>query len=647
VKTFTSKVVLLQFIIIALGINSYGVEPISIFPPVINIENLIYVSWGDQIMTVRGDAQLDTPEKINRAMKMWMHEYEGKAILWRCSSSVIKEFYESRQSDDFTKSYFNKVAEISKKFDPIKVAREFAKKNGQQFLLYMTIFDHGAPVDVLYGAGTPFPWQDRLTIKHPEFQPIDRNGNYQYGPLEMAYPEARKAMVERIKYFISKYDADGVYVCTRTHSFPAEHADQFGFNKPIVEEYQRLYGINILEDLRFDYKSPDFNSTDQAVEKWRILRGKYLVQFYKELREAVPDRVIYTGIPRGRYIGAPYGNLYLDWETIVREQLVDGLVIGVFTGKGLYPKKMSISHRAIGYLSSEDDNIGVPASFEEAVSRVYGDLCRSNNVKLFCNTGCYGLGQRQWLTHEPLCKGVMIFCPSGTGAVVEHKDVLCFPNGRMTIEAFIYLNNRRIEPDRYFRILSKYNHIEQGRHRGWEWNIYPNDHFVFRVNIMSPDSNSNGDILLESRQALPLGEWIHVATVYDLPNRRMRLYLNGKLDNEKIIPTFCPRVNSSQDLYIGRYGGQNSHVFDGMIDELRISADALDFNSPPTSPYRDGEPNTICLFHFDNLTIGDAPRFPNNSGQNGSAKLLGGGEEVLTKSLPCFGKAFSLIQDVK
>ena len=138
---------------------------------------------------------------------------------------------------------------------------------------------------------------------------------------------------------------------------------------PVVEEYRRRHGIDVLEDSRFDCADPSFKSDDPAVERWRRLRGEYLVRFYRELRRALPGKVIYTGIPRGRYLGPPYGNLYLDWETLARERLVDGLVIGVISRKGLHARLYK-PHAEIGYLSSEDDGIAIPSP-AEAVKSVY------------------------------------------------------------------------------------------------------------------------------------------------------------------------------------------------------------------------------------------------------------------------------------
>ena len=56
--------------------------------------NLIYVSWGDQIMVAKGDAQLDTEEKIVRSVAGWARHYGAGAVLWRGASLYIKEHYE-------------------------------------------------------------------------------------------------------------------------------------------------------------------------------------------------------------------------------------------------------------------------------------------------------------------------------------------------------------------------------------------------------------------------------------------------------------------------------------------------------------------------------------------------------------------------
>lgn len=606
-----------------------------------DVENLINVSFGDQIMIARGDAQLDTPEKVQRSIKSWQEDNDGQTILWRMSSIYMKRFYERRQSGGFAIEYLNKVAEIEKLFDPPVLARQQATANGQQFLLYLTVFDHGAPLTDLYGGDTPFPFQDRYTIEHPEVQAVDREGNYHNGVLDMAHPQARKLMVDRIAAFVEELDADGAYICTRTHSLPALHADQFGFGKPIVQAYQKRYGINILEDPRFDYKDPGFNSRDPAVEKWRRLRGEYLVQFYRELRDALPGKVLYTGIPRGRYIGPPYGNMYLDWESLANEKLVDGIVLGVYSGKQLHPP-LYVPHDKIGYLSSEDDDINIP-TVEDAIQIVYGPTCRENGVKLFYYSAAYGSLEKRRLQDMPGLNGFMLVTPAsvpGRG-VITFEEPLTPTNDQITVDAYIYVNNLPEGHQGTPRILSKYSHFEGDRHRGWEWILTPTGHIQFRVNQASQAKGMGGDVTLDSSSRLPIREWVHVATVYDAPNGELRLYIDGKVSATRRIANLPMRPTPGQDLYLGRYGGQDSHQFDGMIDELRITGEALTFSTKPSHPYTGHEPNTIGLYHFDQVgptfvvtNSSDPVRLP--------LKVVGGGDSLLVDSLPAYNRAFDM-----
>ena len=47
-----------------------------------------------------------------------------------------------------------------------------------------------------------------------------------------------------------------------------------------------------------------------------------------------------VGVPQGHYLGLPNSNMHGDWRTWVGERLVDGLVVGVVTGKLLFPERV-------------------------------------------------------------------------------------------------------------------------------------------------------------------------------------------------------------------------------------------------------------------------------------------------------------------
>ena len=359
--------------------------------------------------------------------------------------------------------------------------------------------------------------------------------------------------------------------------------------------------FDILSDPRFDYTSPKYAPGDPLLDQWRRLRGEYLVQFYRDLRSALPGRKIITGIPRGRYLGPPYGNLYLDWEKIVGEKLVDGLVLNVVSGAGLHPP-LRVPHKTIGYLSSEDDQIAIPSN-HDCVQSIYGPLCREKGVNLYLRSG-YGKGFAKWVKQEPNLTGAMIGCPSSAPSPgLAHDDALNFADGEMTVEAFLKVN-----PDRFKewqRVLSKYDHENDNQARGWEWIILPDGRFRFRINLCEPNTREPGqDIALDTKEALPVGQWIHIATVYDRPNCELRLYVNGKQVVRRSIPDKPLRSNPDQDLAIGRYGGSALGFAEGMLDELRLSSVARTFTEAPRIPYTGKEPGTLALYHFDMLVDG-------------------------------------------
>jgi concanavalin A-like lectin/glucanase superfamily protein len=596
-------------------------------------QNLINVSYGDQIMIGSGNAQLDTAQKIRDAMKTWSQTSQGDTILWRTGTYEHKFMYEQRRN--VKQDYWSKLDQIYAAFDPMTVARQAAAQNGQTFLGYTTIFDHGAPASVQYNGTSDFPWQDFATINNPDYQVQDLNGDYQYGVLEFANPSARQLMVDRYKFFADGWDMDGVYIDTRTHSIPAAHADQFGFSPEVAAEYQSRYGINILTDPRFDYNNPSYNVSAQVVEDWRRLRGEYLVQFYREARAAMPDKIIYTSIPRGGYLGDPYGNLHVDWQSLVTEGLIDGLVTGVSTG--IQHPSLAPNPAAVDYLSSESANINIP-SREDAIANVYGPVTQPNGVKLFFNTGDFAPNDQQFVNTQPALDGVMIQTPSGSGgrAAILQNNALDFPGGKMTLEAFV---NPGGVSSIWQRVLSKYDHADNGANRGWEWIILPGGHLRFRV------SQVGGEVIVDSNTVLPANDWTHVATVYDAANDQLRIYLDGQLDSVMNINGTSLNPTPDQDLFIGRYGGSDFMVFEGMIDELRITADALTFNGAPSQPYTGLEPNTLALYHFDSVSA-ESELLNAVGGTIQDASLLAGGQQALEESLPGFGNALNIGFDI-
>jgi hypothetical protein len=67
---------------------------------------------------------------------------------------------------------------------------------------------------------------------------------------------------------------DGLFVCLRSQSRPADFADQFGFNQPVRDEFLKRYGRDIWVQ-------------GFGVRRWRDLLGEYLTVFLMELKDSL------------------------------------------------------------------------------------------------------------------------------------------------------------------------------------------------------------------------------------------------------------------------------------------------------------------------------------------------------------------------
>ncbi len=358
-------------------------------------DNNVIVGWNDFIITngPGTDGAFDSPEGIERVMERWKGRgFTG--VYWRVDQSLegdpsLVYTYDTGIHPGTAEIMFV-IRDAVAQFPVSQTAMQKAEAQGLTFWAWCPIvYSRGAPVS---GTGIWFPWghQDSYMVNHPEAILTDRTGTKKRWMLsEFGYTEARTSKIAEFEYYANQFGFKNFIACLRTEDgqnqdFPND-ADEFGFNQIIVDQMQAVYGVNILTDPRFDVLSTTFNRSDPMVENWRVLRGNYLTEFYRELRQSMntidPNIKISVQIPGGDYVGPSIGNIKLDWRKWINEGLVNELVIPI-----QLEGTVDVNSNAKGYLTNAYYGVGV---YPVSTFRSFINASPNPNIKLIYGGGPY------------------------------------------------------------------------------------------------------------------------------------------------------------------------------------------------------------------------------------------------------------------
>jgi len=366
--------------------------------------NIISVSWGDHLTVGQGDGRLATLGALQRRMERWRDELGATTLHWRIIRAYIKGHYYAAKG--FKHPFRGQDHGLGWSF--FEVVPQLANRMGMKAYLYVSLFDEGWPLapkrvrEVSYHSAKHHhhvSWQTAYSREHPEYAMADRRGERrQWGVLCLAYPEVRSHFCNRFINLLQNTEFDGLFVCLRSQSRPADFADQYGFNEAVRQDYLARYGR-------------DMCTEDFDLQKWRDLLGDYLTTFLSELREVLRDRGLRlaVGAPRGDVLGPPLSNATLQWRDWVKRGIVDELVINQNSSRcpsmwhQLWPM-----HRGYGYLQNYLDGFNLPNLLDH-LSSDYAPVLENRSVNLFV--------ARQWderseieekeLLSHPVVKGLV------------------------------------------------------------------------------------------------------------------------------------------------------------------------------------------------------------------------------------------------
>ena len=290
--------------------------------------NMDFFTWAYYLD--RYENRLCTPDDMTRLMEKYA-ELGIETVFWRLSACgpVLYHSQVEYQFDDDPRKHARALGRIMRRYDPLEEAIKSARKAGLRLAPWFTLFD-----DYFLGKS------GRLVAEHPEWQWVDRTGKiYFQGVLSYAFPEVVAYRLEMIRE-IRKYGGDGLFLSLRSHadqSCPFRKTDMFGFEKPVVEEYKKRYGVDIskfddikylLDDRHFvsDYELSGGEEFDR--DQWHRLKGEFFTGFLEKVREEVgPETPVYICyVETEEYEGIHnMAQFHLDWVQWLAKGLVTAL----------------------------------------------------------------------------------------------------------------------------------------------------------------------------------------------------------------------------------------------------------------------------------------------------------------------------------
>lgn len=291
-----------------------------------------YISTGDNHWLGESLA-IDSDKSIDDAFDMLKNLLHTRRVYWRgLQEAIMVRDFNYREQNYRYNSSRQWFSYLINDFRIEQKAAATAKKYGMEFWGIANLMDWGSTADTPGYNDYPFFGELKLREEHPEWVPVDKYSmRRQGGVIEFAYPEARKALIRIICDYVSEAGYDGVMFFTYPEDFSQRFMDEFGYNEPVVKEFKKRFGVDIIKDGFNKYASK---------EDWFRLRGEYVTLFLKELKDELSRKNVKLGIfldprnPRMPMVWAclpqvfpTAGCIYLDIDNWVKNGIVDELAV--------------------------------------------------------------------------------------------------------------------------------------------------------------------------------------------------------------------------------------------------------------------------------------------------------------------------------
>ena len=290
-----------------------------------------YISSGDNHW-LGSSLAMDSPKSIHDSLEMLRDTLGMKILYWRGLQEAAWAYTAVPREENFRYATFHKWSHYlikQKKLEPMLV--KIAKKLGIEIWGVSTLGDWGSTADTPCFNDFPFNNESKLRLEHPEWVPIDKYGKRrQGGTIELAYPEARKALIDLHVKLVKEAGYSGVLFLTYVENFSLRFEDEYGYSEPIVKEFKKRY--------RIDIRKQPFNKFASKYD-WHRLRGEYVTAYFRELKTELNKIGVKLGVMLNSdrpdypmtWATLPHthptiGAMYMDYKNWIRNGIVDKLV---------------------------------------------------------------------------------------------------------------------------------------------------------------------------------------------------------------------------------------------------------------------------------------------------------------------------------
>jgi len=286
-----------------------------------------YISTGDNHW-LGSSLPIDSPQSIEDTFEFLQKVCGVQRVYWRGleEATWVQTMIERPENCRYY-SFWQWMRRLYREVDPDVLAVKAAKKRGIEIWGVGTLFDWGAQADTPGFGDYPANAESKLRLEHPEWVPVDKHGfRRQGGPIELAYPEARAALVKLHMDEALRAGYDSITFLTYVENYSLRFQDEFGYSPPIVEEFKKRHKLDITKEAFTRYASK---------EDWQRLRGEYVTTYLREMKTELAKHRKQLGI----FISAhdirkpqPWnvpelirtsGMMHFDLETWAKDGLVD------------------------------------------------------------------------------------------------------------------------------------------------------------------------------------------------------------------------------------------------------------------------------------------------------------------------------------